>query len=207
VNEREYHRRYRLENAARLSAQRKAHYQANREVIRASQAAYRLKNLEKLRAYDRARRAADPEKRRALNRKYQEKNRAEISAKRKPYFAARKALKAKYDQQYAARNKEYVKARQLAYYKVKKPEFCARVVKRNAQKSLAMPKWANEFFISEAYDLAERRTKATGYRWHVDHIVPLQNALVCGLHVEHNLQVIPAVRNLAKGNRYWPDMP
>jgi hypothetical protein len=207
VNEREYHRRYRLENAARLSEQRKAHYQANREVIRARQAAYRQKNLEKLRAYDRARRAADPEKKRLFDREYRERNRDELNAKRKPYFDSRKALKAKYDQEYRDRNKAEVKARQLAYYKVKKPEYCARVVKRNAQKALAVPKWANEFFISEAYDLAERRTKATGYRWHVDHIVPLQNAIVCGLHVEHNLQVIPAVRNLAKGNRYWPDMP
>lgn len=79
--------------------------------------------------------------------------------------------------------------------------------KRRARKRNATPSWANGFFISEAYDLARLRTKQTGIKWHVDHIVPLKSELVCGLHVEHNLQVIPAVENIRKCNYYWPDMP
>ena len=78
--------------------------------------------------------------------------------------------------------------------------------RRRTTKMSATPAWANQFFIEEIYDLAQRRTKATGFLWHVDHIVPLKNNLVCGLHVEHNLQVIPASHNMAKGNRHWPDM-
>jgi hypothetical protein len=70
----------------------------------------------------------------------------------------------------------------------------------------ATPAWANHFFIEEAYDLAQRRTKSTGIKWHVDHIVPLRSKRVCGLHVENNLQVIPARTNLEKGNRVWPSM-
>jgi hypothetical protein len=81
-----------------------------------------------------------------------------------------------------------------------------KVVRRNAEKLKATPSWANLFFIEEAYDLAQRRTEATGFQWHVDHIVPLRSKRVCGLHVEHNLQVIPARTNLAKGNRVWPFM-
>ena len=73
--------------------------------------------------------------------------------------------------------------------------------------SAAKPAWANDFFIREAYHLAKLRTLATGYPWHVDHIVPLKSDLVCGLHVEHNLQVIPASENVRKQNFYWPDMP
>lgn len=63
--------------------------------------------------------------------------------------------------------------------------------------------WANKFFIKEAYHLASLRTKLTGMEWHVDHIIPLRNPLVCGLHVENNLQVIPAEVNHRKGNRFY----
>lgn len=87
----------------------------------------------------------------------------------------------------------------------------AKVIARNrvyfVSRREAMPVWANEFFMNEAYDLARLRTKITGYKWVVDHIVPLRSKLVCGLHAHTNLQVIPAVQNAKKGNRWWPDMP
>jgi hypothetical protein len=41
----------------------------------------------------------------------------------------------------------------------------------------------------------------------VDHVVPMQHKLVCGLHVWHNLQLLDLQHNRAKGNRHWPDMP
>lgn len=69
-----------------------------------------------------------------------------------------------------------------------------------------MPIWRNDFIIDELYVTAAKRTKTTGIRWSVDHMVPLQSALVCGLHVEANLHVIPYIANIAKGNRHWPDM-
>lgn len=78
---------------------------------------------------------------------------------------------------------------------------------RRAAKRRAKPSWANDFFIREAYELAKLREDTTGIKWQVDHIVPLKSKLVCGLHVEHNLQVIPAFENGSKHNRYWPDMP
>lgn len=79
--------------------------------------------------------------------------------------------------------------------------------RRALLRGAAYPAWANDFFIQEAYSLARLRTKATGVRWHVDHIVPLQHPLVCGLHTDANLSVIPMLENSAKGNRRWPDMP
>jgi hypothetical protein len=77
-------------------------------------------------------------------------------------------------------------------------ERCAR---RRAQKKRAAPTWANSFFIREAYHLAKLRTKATGIVWEVDHIYPLQSDVVCGLHVETNLRVVPRMVNRSKGNK------
>lgn len=79
--------------------------------------------------------------------------------------------------------------------------------KRKAAKRRATVPWSIDFFVQEAYDLARRRTIATGCRWEVDHIVPLRSKLVCGLHAHTNVRVIPAAENYAKRNYHWPDMP
>lgn len=71
----------------------------------------------------------------------------------------------------------------------------------------AQPKWADSSKMMEIYRLRDSISKATGVTHHVDHIVPLKSKLVCGLHNEFNLQVLPGVENLKKHNRHWPDMP
>lgn len=80
-------------------------------------------------------------------------------------------------------------------------------VRRRADETKATPSWAVPFFIREAYALANLRTKMFGFAWHVDHIVPLRSKLVCGLHTEANLQVIPGAINMAKSNSFWPHKP
>ena len=100
-------------------------------------------------------------------------------------------------------------------FKVKGQKYRAKYPGKNREKSrryeayrgLAAPKWRNSFFIVEIYDLAVKRSNLSGFSWHVDHIVPLKSDLVCGLHTEMNLRVIPARENLQKSNKHWPDMP
>ena len=76
--------------------------------------------------------------------------------------------------------------------------------RRNAQRLNATPPWVTpemEKEILEFYKEARRLTGATGIKYQVDHIVPLQGRKVSGLHLPWNLRVISAVENQRKGNR------
>ena len=96
---------------------------------------------------------------------------------------------------------ERCRARALAYQKTHRAACTFHSSVRRATRYKATPKWANTFIISERYDLAARRTRLTGTPWEVDHIIPLSNPLVCGLHVEHNLRVVARAINIAKSNK------
>lgn len=167
---------------------------------------------------------------------YRERNRAELLEKHRAYRLANpgmdaayyktnaEALKAK-ARRYASQNKEKIltgyrrrwredpkfrvnsRARLRAWKKRNPEKVNAETAKRYATKLRAIPSWANLKDIEGFYALAKLRTKLTGIEWHVDHVVPLNSDIVCGLHCEANLQVIPAGPNISKGNAWWPDMP
>lgn len=55
----------------------------------------------------------------------------------------------------------------------------------------------DRFILAEAYRAAKRRKAMTGYRWDVDHLIPVARG---GLHRYDNFQVIPRWLNLWKGD-------
>jgi hypothetical protein len=83
--------------------------------------------------------------------------------------------------------------------------FAAHTAKRRAARLVRTPKWLTKqdfANIRKVYALAAELSKAYGFKWHVDHIAPLQGKNISGLHVVDNLQVIPANLNMAKSNRF-----
>jgi len=96
--------------------------------------------------------------------------------------------------EYRLNNKEYQKEYNKIYRPNNRNLFNAREAKRRAIKLNATPRFANLKKIKEIYLNCPK-----GY--HVDHIIPLQNKNVCGLHVEWNLQYLTANANQKKSNK------
>ena len=119
-------------------------------------------------------------------RRYYEKNRELVKAK----AASRPAeVRNKYNRVHKERHKEY--------YNV-----LTSLRKRRHRE--ATPAWLNtkqKQAIKNLYMQAVTLSKITGERYVVDHIIPLINPEVCGLHVPWNLRVITQEENLKKSNK------
>lgn len=139
-------------------------------------------------AIDNAKRAQKPksEAAKAAAKRYYEKNREAVIAR----AAARPHTEVRgYKEKYKERNPELYKA-------------LTSVRKRRHRN--ATPPWITaeqKLLIRQMYLEAQRLTKLTGVRYVVDHIVPLINPEVCGLHVPWNLQIMTQEENLQKSNK------
>ena len=71
----------------------------------------------------------------------------------------------------------------------------AHWIRKHASRKLRGPAWADLEAIRIFYANCPR-----GH--HVDHIIPLRGKHVSGLHVLENLQYLPALENIRKGNRH-----
>lgn len=108
---------------------------------------------------------------------------------------------------WAQNNKDKVlaygkKARQTQASKLNKARLqnLRRAIKLQA--TVAWDRELTNLIELEAYHLCSLRKSITGFRWEVDHIIPLQGEAVCGLHVWNNFACIPAYKNASKGNDF-----
>lgn len=154
---------------------------------------YNPKNGQKCKAcvtdYHRAYRTANTERIRAKKVQWKLDNKAHIAAKDKAYALANPEKR-------TVARKKWVSANPGK-------DAALKALNKQARKK-RVPTWLSDddkWLIEQAYDLASLRTRSLGFPWHVDHIIPLNGRRVSGLHVPANLQVIPGVENLRKGNR------
>jgi len=135
-----------------------------------------------------AKRASMPksEASKEAGRRYYERNRELVKAK----AASRPAsVRNVYNKAHKEQNKEY--------YKV-------LTNLRRRRHRHATPLWLTHKQrqeIKNLYTQAVTLSSITGERYVVDHIIPLLNPAVCGLHVPWNLRVITQEENLKKSNK------
>jgi 5-methylcytosine-specific restriction endonuclease McrA len=70
---------------------------------------------------------------------------------------------------------------------------------------LSAPPWVDREALRLLHYRAVCLTELTGIPHELDHIVPLNHPLVCGLTVPWNLEIVTAKINGAKSNRWMPD--
>lgn len=124
---------------------------------------------------------ANKERAKINGKRWLEKNREKVNAVSRQSYAKHKDRHMKNVYDWRKRNKE---------------EYQAYVNFRRRRLREATPPWADLEEIKNVY------LEAQYFGMHVDHIIPLQGKNVCGLHVWDNLQLLSAVENIKKGNRY-----
>lgn len=128
-------------------------------------------------------------------RKYCEENKEKIDIYFKQYFREHREEYKKRERAWRARNPE--RSKELGRKNFQTP---SRKIKHKANQAMrraiklkaTLPGYDNQ--IKQIY-------KACPIGYHVDHIIPLRGKEVWGLHVPWNLQYLPALENLKKGNR------
>lgn len=150
----------------------------------------------------RRRRLKDPEKVRDNYRKWVSQNpeRARANWSRWREENPEKVLKSAHE--WRLRNPEKVRQTLALHYQENKFYYKELATLRKKRIRRATPIWADLIKIRSVYKKSEEATEVTGIPYEVDHIIPLRGKYVCGLHVENNLQILPASVNRLKSNHF-----
>jgi hypothetical protein len=214
-------------NKASISVQAKQYRDANKESIANTNKVYYETNKENISARAKIYRDNNKGLEAAKSKAYRAANAVEIKVRKKIYRDANKDIAKLWRdnnkdviQQYRIDNKLSIQEKAVIYRKnnnARLTEYGSKyrlanlgaknflLKKYRASKINRTPVWTTEtdlWMMKEIYELSALRTKLTGVSWHVDHIIPLQGAFVSGLHTPFNMQVIPAIENIKKGNKY-----
>lgn len=174
------------------------------EKRRALFAAWAKTNPEKKRASDVAWRKANPEKDRARSVAWTKANPEKKKASNAAWAKANPERKRALGGAWGKANPEKKRASFAAWAKANPEKMTLKTARRRALKLTAVPDDANAAFVTGLYAISSRVSKCLGIRHDVDHIVPLS---LGGSHCHRNLQVIPAIWNYRKNDRYDYPLP
>lgn len=103
-----------------------------------------------------------------------------------------------YHREYSGKNVHFLKK----YLRDPKEYLFEKRSRQRKALELATPFWADRDAIRSVYAHCVYLNETMHFPMEVDHIVPLYNPLVCGLHVPGNLQVSSRTLNGQKGNKF-----
>lgn len=129
----------------------------------------------------------DKEKAKLTHKRWRSRNQERHNKSSREWKRKNKQRHANYNKEWNDRNRDLVRAKDA---------------RRRAAKLKSTPAWVDHGKINKVYHQCELITRTTGVTHEVDHVIPLQGRLVCGLHVDYNLRVVTMKENRAKGNRH-----
>lgn len=150
-----------------------------------------------------------PDKRRESTARYYANNKEKVTAANNKWAAVNPERARARFAKYHIKNRERINIRS-AQWRVDNPgKATAQAAKRRAAKRNASPSWADNQYIEDLYINCREAEGIFGnigldVKFNVDHIIPLQHDLVCGLHVEGNLQILTQFENYSKNNQFTP---
>jgi len=211
---------------------REDYYQNNKEKIKLRVTKWAEDNKEKRKITEKKYRDNNKEKCKSAVKLWSDSNKDRVKSVRNEYKRKNKDIIKAKDAEYRDNNRKSIntknrvlyknninkeKIRSLLYRGTHKKEIAARskiyksnnrhiatrsASKRRALKLNASPSWHETDLIEFIYRTAQY-FRYMGNDVHVDHIVPLSNKIVCGLHCIDNLQILPAHKNLSKSNKFY----
>lgn len=160
--------------------------------------AWRAAHPERVKELDAQRRKENPGRCNEYKAAWKARNKDKVRASGLEYRTKNpdgtKAATKRWRESNKERHRELIRAWQIA----NPGRVAAWVGDRRAARLNAVVPWADEQAIRAIYKEAVTRGLS------VDHIIPLQHPLVCGLHVQGNLQLLTPSENSRKGNKFDP---